>query len=205
MIVLIFWVFVIRMLANNHAYEKWEERILSKENGKREIRYYLVSTSASPLLAVVGMEKRDRHYSYVVSEEFLQAIGPNPAINTNEKWTSRKNVKEWLESLVRENNQPPTNSSMNSWCKVLNVIVSFYITCWMHRTNLMFELNCLCNFIHTWSFKNKLSGSHLILYMGQRIKSINIIHPDSQKLFIIGAVSQIIFKNEKMIRIEGLP
>ncbi|XP_063944838.1 uncharacterized protein LOC108210781 isoform X1 [Daucus carota subsp. sativus] len=100
-----------RMLANNHAYEKWEERILSKENGKREIRYYLVSTSASPLLAVVGMEKRDRHYSYVVSEEFLQAIGPNPAINTNEKWTSRKNVKEWLESLVRENNQPPTNSN----------------------------------------------------------------------------------------------
>ncbi|XP_017237678.1 uncharacterized protein LOC108210781 isoform X2 [Daucus carota subsp. sativus] len=99
------------MLANNHAYEKWEERILSKENGKREIRYYLVSTSASPLLAVVGMEKRDRHYSYVVSEEFLQAIGPNPAINTNEKWTSRKNVKEWLESLVRENNQPPTNSN----------------------------------------------------------------------------------------------
>lgn len=88
------------------------ERIISELQGRRVIHYYLASTSASPLLAVVGTETRDRHYSYLVSENFLEVFGSTPAINALTKWTSRSDVMEWLNSFVRKDNLPPTNSNL---------------------------------------------------------------------------------------------
>ncbi|KAK1403159.1 hypothetical protein POM88_002764 [Heracleum sosnowskyi] len=102
------------MLGNKHIYEAWLERTISEVKGHHVIHFYLASTSANPLLVVVGTEKSDRHFVYVVSEDFLKVFGSSPAINAQTKWTSGSSVMEWLKSLVRKDNLPPTNSNLHN-------------------------------------------------------------------------------------------
>lgn len=93
---------VIRMSGNNHIYESWLERRICEAKGRQVLHYYLVSTSASPVLAVVGTETHDRHFRYVVSEKYIEVFGSSEDINSHTTWTSRERVKEWLQSLVRK-------------------------------------------------------------------------------------------------------
>lgn len=109
-------VFVIRMSGNRHIYEAWAEKTISGVRGCRVLHFYLASTSGSPpLLAVVGFEKNDRHFSYEVSDNYLKVFGSSPAINARTKWTSRRIMIDWLRSLlVRKDNLPLPNSGINS-------------------------------------------------------------------------------------------
>lgn len=102
------------MSENKNIYEAWLERTISEVKGSRLIHFYLASTSKSPLLAIAGIEKNDRHFSYEVCDDYLKVFGSSPAINAQTKWTSRSIVIDWLRSVVRKDDRPSQISSMNS-------------------------------------------------------------------------------------------
>ncbi|KAL8156899.1 hypothetical protein AgCh_001851 [Apium graveolens] len=89
------------MSGNTHVYKAWTEKRISEDKGKRVLHYYLLSTSTSPLLAVVGTETNDRHYRYAVSEKYIEVFGSSEDINIRTTWTNRTVVKEWLQSLIK--------------------------------------------------------------------------------------------------------
>lgn len=107
------------MSGKKQIYKAWEQVDMCDEKGNRVIHFYLRSTSASPVLAAVGTEKRGHHYVYIVSKEFVETFGSSPAINARTKWTAREHVTDWLVSLVRNGNLSPTKpgtySCHNTW------------------------------------------------------------------------------------------
>ncbi|KAK1403161.1 hypothetical protein POM88_002766 [Heracleum sosnowskyi] len=56
-----------------------------------------------------------KHRSVGSPKSLFSANTPSPAINANTKWTSRKPVIEWLKSLVRKDDLPSTNSSLQEY------------------------------------------------------------------------------------------
>lgn len=88
------------------------ETTFSEVEGHRVLHYYLLSTSKDPLLAVVANEKNDRHFRYMISEDYIKVFGSTDKINVHTSWTSRVPVKEWLTSLVRRDNLPAANSGI---------------------------------------------------------------------------------------------
>lgn len=93
--------------ANSHDFVGWEEHIISQQKGNRVVHYYLKDTSGESILAVVGTERSIRHMIYVVSDDFLKAHGSFRSINACTKWRARREVIEWLKSLVSEQQQQP--------------------------------------------------------------------------------------------------
>ncbi|XWS15456.1 hypothetical protein CRYUN_Cryun34aG0002500 [Craigia yunnanensis] len=91
------------MSENNYSFVGWEEHIICQERGNRVVHFYLKEASGILVLAVVGTERSIRHMMYVVSGEFVQAYGSYAFINANTKWRARREVVEWLQSLVSMN------------------------------------------------------------------------------------------------------
>ncbi|XP_073147019.1 uncharacterized protein [Henckelia pumila] len=96
------------------AFKAWEERVISPEKGNRVIHYYLKDS----VLAVVGTERSIRHMIYVVSEDFISIYGSTTRVHAETKWRSRREVVEWLTSVVSrsapvlaKNNQPSINTA----------------------------------------------------------------------------------------------
>lgn len=88
------------VFSNNHSFVAWEEHILCHERGNRVVHYYLKDVSGDLVLAVVGTERSIRHMIYVVSDQFLQAYGSKGSVNSCTKWRARREVVDWLTSLV---------------------------------------------------------------------------------------------------------
>lgn len=88
------------MSANNHSFVAWEEHILCHERGNRVVHYYLKDASGDLILAVVGTERSIRHMMYVVSDDFVRAYGSQGSLNSCTKWRARREVVDWLTSLV---------------------------------------------------------------------------------------------------------
>ncbi|XP_024022152.1 uncharacterized protein LOC21393879 [Morus notabilis] len=104
------------MPGNDHGFVAWEEHILCHERGNRVVHYFLKDSSEDLVLAVIGTERSIRHMMYVVAEEFVQAYGPLGSVNACTKWRARREVVEWLTSLVsrrcpEELSNSPTNDS----------------------------------------------------------------------------------------------
>ncbi|KAM7530864.1 hypothetical protein LguiB_034274 [Lonicera macranthoides] len=95
------------MSADNLVFVAWEEHIISHEKGNRIVHYYLKHSTGDLVLAVRGYEKSIRHMIYVVSDEFLYAYGPKGSINMGTKWRARREVVDWLNSLVSIPRQRP--------------------------------------------------------------------------------------------------
>ncbi|KAK6265109.1 hypothetical protein QUC31_013320 [Theobroma cacao] len=95
------------MSENNYSFVGWEEHIICQERGNRVVHFYLKEASGPLVLAVVGTERSIRHMMYVVSGEFLQAYGSHGFINASSKWRARREVVEWLQSLVSMNRPLP--------------------------------------------------------------------------------------------------
>ncbi|XVF75190.1 hypothetical protein PTKIN_Ptkin13bG0167500 [Pterospermum kingtungense] len=100
------------MSENNYNFVGWEEHIICQERGNRVVHFYLKEASGVLVLAVEGTERSIRHMMYVVSDEFVQAYGFHGFINANSKWRSRREVVEWLQSMV-STNPPPSDLPMD--------------------------------------------------------------------------------------------
>ncbi|XP_044461489.1 uncharacterized protein LOC123192868 [Mangifera indica] len=103
------------MSKDTHGFVAWEEHIICHERGNRIVHFYLKDAFGDLVLAVVGTERSIRHMMYVVSDEFLNAYGSERFINVSTKWRARREVVDWLSSLVAKC-QPPVdfpNSQVN--------------------------------------------------------------------------------------------
>ncbi|KAG5252426.1 Agenet domain-containing protein / bromo-adjacent domain-containing [Salix suchowensis] len=94
------------MSANDDAFVAWEEHIICHERGSRVVHYHLKDTFGDLVLAVIGTERSIRHMAYVVSDEFLEAYGSNESINASTKWRARREVVDWLTSMVSNEGSP---------------------------------------------------------------------------------------------------
>ncbi|KAH9302626.1 hypothetical protein KI387_014209 [Taxus chinensis] len=79
---------------------EWEEQFVSHDRGSRIVHYYLKDQQGHAVLAVVGTERSLRHMVYVVSDEFLHLPGLAKPSNSSFKWRSRREVVDWLTSLL---------------------------------------------------------------------------------------------------------
>lgn len=109
LLILIWFSIYKTMPENDHSFVAWEEHILCHERGNRVVHYYLKKESGDLVLAVVGTERSIRHMMYVVSDEFVKAYGSKGFVNACTKWRARREVVEWLTSLVSK--QPPADFS----------------------------------------------------------------------------------------------
>ncbi|KAJ1441259.1 Bromo adjacent-like proteiny [Sesbania bispinosa] len=71
-----------------------------QERGNRVVHFYLKDSAGESILAVVGTERSVRHMCYVVAEEFLEICGKEGSIPTGFKWRSRREVVDWLTSML---------------------------------------------------------------------------------------------------------
>ncbi|CAB4308592.1 unnamed protein product [Prunus armeniaca] len=88
------------MSGNGHCFVEWKEHFVSQERGNRVVHYFLKDSAGESILAVVGTERSVRHMFYVVSEEFLYVHGKESSTNANFKWRSRREVVDWLTSML---------------------------------------------------------------------------------------------------------
>ncbi|XP_004506690.1 uncharacterized protein [Cicer arietinum] len=79
---------------------EWKEQFVSQERGHRVVHYYLKDSAGESILAVVGTERSIRHMCYVVAEEFLEVFGMECSIPPGFKWRSRREVVDWLTSML---------------------------------------------------------------------------------------------------------
>lgn len=118
------------MSGEYRAFVAWEEKFIVEEKGSRIIHYYLRDTVGGSLLAVVGKERSRRHITYTISAEFLDYYRCWNAPIAGTKWRARRDVVDWLISLVPRNHLPPQISGMHYSCRSLSIqlfILSEYL------------------------------------------------------------------------------
>ena len=116
----------IKMSQNNYSFVGWEEHIICQERGNRVVHFYLKEASGILVLAVVGTERSIRHMMYVVSGEFVRAYSSHGFINANTKWRARREVVEWLQSLVSMN-RPLSGTLFTPFINDGSFFSSFYL------------------------------------------------------------------------------
>jgi len=100
---------------------QWEEEVVSNDRGRRLVHYYFRGEGGARELAVVGRERSPRHMSYAVQGRLLRAlaaaagavaVAPSPSRSPQaagsgadgggapRRWRSRREVVDWLSSLV---------------------------------------------------------------------------------------------------------
>ncbi|KAK0602513.1 hypothetical protein LWI29_034237 [Acer saccharum] len=88
------------MSADGHCFVEWKEEFVSQERGNRVVHYFLKDSAGESILAVVGTERSVRHMFYVVAEEFVRVHGAENSIHAGYKWRSRREVVDWLTSML---------------------------------------------------------------------------------------------------------
>jgi hypothetical protein len=99
------------MCENDHHFVEWKEHFVSQERGNRVVHYFLKDSAGESILAVIGTERSVRHMFYVVSEEFVRIHGPENSIHSGFKWRSRREVVDWLTSMLSK------QSTQGNWSK----------------------------------------------------------------------------------------
>lgn len=102
------------MAAHENYFVEWKELYVSKERGNRVVHYFLKDNSGESILAVVGTERSVRHMFYVVSEEFLSVHGAENSVHAGFRWRSRREVVNWLTSMLSKQHWPEDYASMFS-------------------------------------------------------------------------------------------
>ncbi|CAO2833659.1 unnamed protein product [Amaranthus hypochondriacus] len=95
---------------NSASFVEWKEEFVSRERGKRIVHYILKDSCGNSILAVVGTERSLRHMVYVVAEEFLNCSDSDNPIQAGFKWRSRREVVDWLTSLLAKQQQADSPS-----------------------------------------------------------------------------------------------
>ncbi|GFZ03367.1 hypothetical protein Acr_15g0019750 [Actinidia rufa] len=99
------------MSADNNVFVAWEEHILSQEKGNRVVHFLLKNERGESVLAVVGTERSVRHMIYVVADEYLPVYGSEGFTNVSTKWRARRQVVDWLTTMVSKH-RPPLDISI---------------------------------------------------------------------------------------------
>lgn len=110
-------------MSDNQVLRAWEERVVSQEKGSRIVHYIMRDSIGSSLLAVVGRDRCINHMSYVVSDDYLRVFGSTSTVHTGTNWGARRDVVEWLVSVVSRGGPILANSSM--YCIVLPCNLNF--------------------------------------------------------------------------------
>lgn len=116
------------MSGNGHCFVEWKEQFVSQERGNRVVHYFLKDSAGESVLAVVGTERSVRHMFYVIADEFLQAHGKENSIHAGFKWRSRREVVDWLTSMLSKQHLHGDRSGMTT-------LTGFYVS---------FRLQILC-------------------------------------------------------------
>ncbi|XP_022733804.1 uncharacterized protein LOC111287475 isoform X2 [Durio zibethinus] len=88
------------MSGNGRCFMEWKEEFVSQERGNRVVHYFLKDSSGESIRAVIGTERSVRHMFYVVAEEFVRVYGDEHSIHPGFKWRSRREVVDWLTSML---------------------------------------------------------------------------------------------------------
>ncbi|XP_039055603.1 uncharacterized protein LOC120198335 isoform X2 [Hibiscus syriacus] len=88
------------MSGNSHCFVEWKEEFVSQERGNRVVHYFLKDSTGESIRAVIGTERSVRHMFYTVAEEFVRAYGAEHSIHAGFKWRSRREVVDWLTSML---------------------------------------------------------------------------------------------------------
>uniref|UniRef100_A0A0A9ELF4 Uncharacterized protein n=1 Tax=Arundo donax TaxID=35708 RepID=A0A0A9ELF4_ARUDO len=96
------------LAAARGRWTQWEEEVVSNDRGRRLVHYFLRGPGGERELAVVGRERSPRHMSYAVQGRFLRSLaaaagagaGAGADGGVPRKWRSRREVVDWLSSLV---------------------------------------------------------------------------------------------------------
>ncbi|XP_039058765.1 uncharacterized protein LOC120202410 isoform X2 [Hibiscus syriacus] len=88
------------MSGNSRCFVEWKEEFVSQERGNRVVHYFLKDSSGESIRAVIGTERSARHMFYTVAEEFVIAYGAEHSIHAGFKWRSRREVVDWLTSML---------------------------------------------------------------------------------------------------------
>ncbi|XP_023535763.1 uncharacterized protein LOC111797099 [Cucurbita pepo subsp. pepo] len=102
--------FLAKMMGHGNYFVEWKEQFVSQERGNRVVHYFLKDSGGESILAVVGTERSVRHMFYVVADEFLQAHGKESSVHTGFKWRSRREVVDWLTSMLSKQHSPRDHS-----------------------------------------------------------------------------------------------
>lgn len=96
------------------CFVEWKEQFVSSERGNRVVHYFLKDSAGQTILAVVGTERSVRHMFYVVADEFVQAYGSQCSIHAGFKWRSRREVVDWLTSMISKHRGSPKNDKSHA-------------------------------------------------------------------------------------------
>lgn len=107
-----FIMFCLNRMPDNQVLRAWEERVIVQEKGSRIVHYMLKDNTGNSLLAVVGRERSINHMAYAISEDFLRVFGSTSTVHAGKKWEARRDVVEWLISVVSRGGPILANSSM---------------------------------------------------------------------------------------------
>lgn len=104
----------------------WEEQFISHDRGSRVVHYYLRDRHGQSSLAVVGTERSLRHMVYVVCDDFLPLAGLDKTTTSAFKWRARREVVEWLQTLLSKTRSASSEQFLNSgiWfrpCRLSNL------------------------------------------------------------------------------------
>ncbi|OWM81355.1 uncharacterized protein LOC116190071 [Punica granatum] len=102
------------MSGDIHCFVEWKEQFVSQERGNRVVHYILKDSAGESVLAIVGTERSVRHMFYVVAEEFVESYGVQIGIHSGFKWRSRREVVDWLTSMISKPCDSPDNDSTRS-------------------------------------------------------------------------------------------
>ena len=117
--------------AGGQCFVEWKEQYVSKEKGNRVVHYFLKDSSGESVVAVVGTERSVRHMFYVVSEEFLNAHGAENSIRAGYRWRSRREVVNWLTSMLSKQHRQGDRAS--KFCPLLFSFIDYLHDCELCR------------------------------------------------------------------------
>lgn len=92
----------------------WEEQFVSHDRGSRVVHYYLKDRHGQNSLAVVGTERSLRHMVYVVCDDFLPLAGLDKTATSAFKWRARREVVEWLQTLLTKTRSASSEQYLSS-------------------------------------------------------------------------------------------
>ncbi|XP_057795174.1 uncharacterized protein LOC131011385 [Salvia miltiorrhiza] len=90
----------------------WEECVVVPERGSRIVHYILKDNIGNSVVAAVGRERCINHMVYTISDDFLRVFGSTTGVGAGKKWHARREVVEWLISVVARGG-PITASSIS--------------------------------------------------------------------------------------------
>lgn len=136
------------MSISSHGFVEWKEEFISQERGSRVVHYFLKNSDGDSVLAVVGTERSLRHMVYVVSDEFLHFCGSEKSNQACFKWRSRREVVDWLTSLLSKQQSSQDHSSTHPFKSNLFSYIFWDCSNWQvnHKAIVVLRV-CFVNFM----------------------------------------------------------